>query len=302
MFIKVCLFLLAGISASVAQASEAKKLNIGIALHPYYSYVANIVGDKANIIPLVDHGFNPHAYQPQPNDMLRLQQMDAIVVNGIGHDDFAMKVIASSAREDLTVIHANQDVPLLAAMGASVGQGAKNPHTFVGLSTSIQKAYTIAKALGELDPDNQSFYLANARQFAKQMRAIKRQAMAELIKLDTRHIKVATTHNAYNYLLQEFGIEVATVIEPAHGVEPSANQLKSTIDKINQSKINVLFYELDMPNRFVDTIEQATGVQLYRFSHMTHGQYEKDKVQHEMQQNVATLVEAIKFAQQQAKS
>ncbi|RJG47782.1 ABC transporter substrate-binding protein [Motilimonas pumila] len=277
-------------------------MNIGIALHPYYSYVANIVGDKANIIPLVDHGFNPHAYQPQPNDMLRLQKMDAIVVNGIGHDDFAMKVIASSAREDLIVINANQDVPLLAAMGASVGQGAKNPHTFVGLSTSIQKVYTIARALAEIDPDNQAYYLGNARQFAKQMRAIKRQAMAELVQLDTRHIKVATTHNAYNYLLQEFGIEVATVIEPAHGVEPSASQLKTTIDNINQSHINVLFYELDMPNRFVDTIEQATGVQLYRFSHMTHGPYEKDKVVQEMKQNVSTLVEAIKFAERQAKS
>ena len=58
----------------------------------------------------------------------------------------------------------------------------------------------------------------------------------------------------------------------------------------------MLFYELNMPNRYVDTIEKATGVKLYRFSHMTHGQYQANKVEIEMQQNLTTLVEAMQFA------
>ena len=81
----------------------------------------------------------------------------------------------------------------------------------------------------------------------------------------------------------------------AHGVEPSASQLQETIKKIQQSDIDVLFYELDMPNRFVDTIEKATGVKLYRFSHMTHGDYRTNKVTVEMTENVQTLIEAMKF-------
>ncbi|WP_249374155.1 zinc ABC transporter substrate-binding protein [Vibrio sp. A8-1] len=274
------------------------KLTIGITLHPYYSYVATIVQDRATILPLVDAGFNPHNYQPQPGDLLRLQQMDVLVVNGIGHDDYAMKVLAAAQRSDLQVIYANQQVPLLAAMGASVGDGAKNPHTFVGIATSIQKVYTIAQALAQLDPDNGEFYLANARQFARQMRQMKQAAMQQLIDANVQALKVATTHNAYNYLLQEFGIEVSAVIEPAHGVEPSASQLQDTINKIRQSGINVLFYELEMPNRFVDTIERETGVKLYRFSHMTHGPFTADKVIKEMQDNTKTLVQAIHYANQ----
>ena len=49
--------LLAGLLALVvmplASAEEAKRLRIGITLHPYYSYVANIVGDKAEVVGLV---------------------------------------------------------------------------------------------------------------------------------------------------------------------------------------------------------------------------------------------------------
>ncbi|MCD9524696.1 ABC transporter substrate-binding protein [Photobacterium carnosum] len=277
-------------------SAAAEKLTIGITLQPYYSYVQAVVGDKADILPLVDAGFNPHNYLPQPNDLRRLKQMDVIVVNGIGHDDFALKVIAAANRDDLVVIKANNDVPLLPAMGQSVGDGAVNPHTFVGLSTTIQKVYTIANKLAELDPDNAIEYRKNARNYAKKFRLMKRKAMLTLGDLDTSGMKVATTHNAYGYLLQEFGVDVAAVIEPAHGVEPSASQLQETIEKIKQSGIDVLFYELNMPNRYVDTIEKATGVKLYRFSHMTHGEYEANKVEIEMQQNLTTLVDAMQFA------
>ena len=34
----------------------AKPLRIGITLHPYYSYVSNIVGDKAEVVPLIPAG------------------------------------------------------------------------------------------------------------------------------------------------------------------------------------------------------------------------------------------------------
>lgn len=282
------------VSSFGVQAQE--KLTIGITLQPYYSYVKAVVGDKADILPLVDAGFNPHNYQPQPNDLRRLNQMDVIVVNGIGHDDFALKVIAAANRSDLVVIEANKDVPLLPAMGQSVGAGAVNPHTFVGLSTTIQKVYTIANEMARLDPDNARTYRANARKYAASFRKLKHEAMTTLGDLDTSGMIVATTHNAYGYLLQEFGVDVAAVIEPAHGVEPSASQLQETIEKIRNSGIDVLFYELNMPNRYVDTIEKATGVQLYRFSHMTHGPYEDNKVEKEMKDNLDTLIEAMQFA------
>ncbi|WP_407676609.1 metal ABC transporter solute-binding protein, Zn/Mn family [Photobacterium obscurum] len=284
------------LSATGAQAKD--KMTIGITLQPYYSYVKAVVGDKAEVLPLVDAGFNPHNYLPQPNDLRRLEKMDVIVVNGIGHDDFALKVIQAANRDDLVVIEANKDVPLLPAMGQSVGDGAVNPHTFVGLSTTVQKVYTIANELAKLDPDNARYYRKNARKYATNFRKLKHEAMLTLGDLDTSGMIVATTHNAYGYLLQEFGVDVAAVIEPAHGVEPSASQLQETIKKIRQSGIDVLFYELNMPNRYVDTIEKATGVQLYRFSHMTHGPYEASKVEVEMKANLDTLVQSMQFAAQ----
>ncbi|WP_415898058.1 metal ABC transporter solute-binding protein, Zn/Mn family [Neptuniibacter sp. QD57_21] len=282
-----------------SSALMAEPLKVGITLHPYYAYVANIVKDRAEIVPLVDAGFNPHSYELQPADLKRLMTMDALVVNGIGHDEFAFRALEAleaqngKQRKKIKVILANQDVPLLAAKNTV---GAWNPHTFVSISAAIRQVYTIAKNLGELDPDNAKFYKKNAVQYARKLRTLKNQYTQALNGLDLSGIRIASTHNAYGYFLQEFGIGIDTVIEPAHGVEPSASQLQGTIDRIRDAQVQVLFTELNMDYRYVETVEKATGIGLYHFSHLTFGEYDAELVYREMEHNLKTLVKALKSA------
>jgi len=68
--------LLACLLTPLASADEAKRLRIGITLHPYYSYVANIVGDKAEVVPLIPAGFNPPAYEPRAGDTNAPNRLD----------------------------------------------------------------------------------------------------------------------------------------------------------------------------------------------------------------------------------
>jgi zinc transport system substrate-binding protein len=86
----------AAVSVLAAGSAEAAALRIGITLHPYYSFVASIVGDRAEIIPLIDADANPHGYAPQPGDMIRITSMDVLVVNGIGHDSWAFEILDRS--------------------------------------------------------------------------------------------------------------------------------------------------------------------------------------------------------------
>ena len=109
-------------------------------------------------------------------------------------------------------------------------------------------------------------------------------------------VKIASTHNAYGYLLQEFGLTVSAVVEPAHGVKPSASQLQATIDEIRKADIDVLFTELNMSNDYIDVIEKETGIKIYHFSHMTHGEYTKELVELEMRHNINKLAEALTYA------
>lgn len=287
--------LLAALLGQSAYADTAKKLRIGITLHPYYSYVTNIVGDKAEVVPLIPAGFNPHAYEPRADDIKRIGSLDVIVLNGVGHDDFADRMIEASEKPDIAVIEANADVPLLAATGTMARGAGKvvNPHTFLSISASIAQVNNIARELGKLDPDNARFYTANARAYGKRLRTSRADALAQLTQAPNAELRVATVHAAYDYLLREFGLEVTAVVEPAHGIEPSPSQLKKTIDQLRELDVKVIFSEMDFPSAYVETIQRESGVKLYPLSHISYGEYSPEKYEKEMKGNLDTVVRAI---------
>ncbi len=286
---------LPAVLAFFASAAFAAPLRIGVTLHPYYSFAANIVGDRAEVVPLIEAGYNPHNYTPQPNDMKRVLEMDALIVNGIGHDEWAFEIVKAAGVEGkLPLIYANDGVALI-PIAADEGQAkVVNPHTFVSTTAAIQQIYTIARALGELDPDNAAYYRDNARAYATRIRRMKAEYTAKLADLDASQFRCATMHGAYGYLMQEFGLREVAVIEPRHGVEPTARQLAETIDKIKAANVNVLFAEKYFTSRLADTIRNETGVRMYAFSHMSDGEYTADLFEREMRENLETLVEAIR--------
>ncbi len=295
-------FIVAGALALLAMSSVAHaKMRIGITLHPYYSYVTNIVGDKADVVPLIPAGFNPHAYEPRAEDIKRINDLDVIVVNGIGHDDFADRMIQSSDNPKVAIIEANENVPLLAATGsaARAGSGASsgkivNPHTFLSVTGSIAQVNTIARELAKMDPDNADTYRKNAREYTRKLRTLRAKALKQLADVPAGAMRVATIHGAYDYLLREFGLEVTAVVEPAHGIEPSPAQLKGTIDQMKKLDVNVIFSEMDFPSTYVDTIRKETGVRLYALTHISYGAYLPEKLETETAKNLDTVVRAIR--------
>jgi zinc transport system substrate-binding protein len=282
-------------ATSPLQAAANKRLQVGITLHPYYSFVANIVGDRADLVPLIEAGFNPHNYQPRPQDMKRATTLDALVVNGIGHDEFAFRIVeAAGMKGKLRLIYANDGVALIPLAGAGGDVKIVNPHTFVSISAAIQQVYTIARALGELDPKNAAFYRDNARTYTTRIRRMKAEFIAQLADVDVSRFSCATMHDAYGYLMQEFGLRVAAVIEPRHGVQPTAKQLAETIDRIKAANVHVLFAEKYFASKLSDSIKSATGVDIYSFSHISDGDYTPQKFEAEMRDNLTTLVKAVR--------
>lgn len=284
----------AALLAPGAHAADAKRLKVGITLHPYYSFVAKIVGDRADVVPLIDADANPHGYAPQPADMIRITSMDVLVVNGIGHDTWAFEILdAAGLRDTLPLIYANDGVSLIPVAGDPSGAKVVNPHTFISTTAAIQQVYTIARKLGESDSANATYFRDNARRYALEIRKLRSEFDAKITSADLSKFRCATMHSGYDYILQELGLQVKAVIEPRHGVEPTARQLADTIDRIKAADVNVLFAEKYFASKLSDTIKEATGVNLYSISHISSGEYTPDKFVEEMRENLTTLATAI---------
>jgi len=293
--IRCLVALVLGLMLSCLQADLAQaRLRVGVTLHPYFSFVKNIVGDKADVVAIIPGEVNPHGYEPQAEDIKRALDVDVIVVNGIGHDEFIFKIIEASGRKDkLPLIYANASVALIPIGGDHGGEKIVNPHTFISTNAAIQQVYEIARRLGEIEPANAEFYRRNGRDYATKIRQLRAQFMQQIAAHAKDDFRAATMHAGYDYLFQEFGLRISAVVEPRHGVAPTAKQLAQTIADIKAANVSVIFAEQYFGGNLAETVQRETGVRVYTLSHITDGPFTADKFEVEMRQNIETLARAL---------
>ena len=271
------------------------KLRVGVTLQPYYSFVSNIVGDKMEVVPAIRGDiYDVHNYKARPEDIKKMATLNILVVNGIGHDEFIYGIVRSARMGGkIKIINANKGVSLMPVSGMRTKTRVMNPHSFISITSSIQQIYTIARELGQIDPANKAYYNKNAQVYAQKLRNMKAAAITKVNHLKNLNMRVATSHAGYDYLLSEFGLRVRAVIEPAHGVEPSASDIKAIIDTIKRDKIDVVFVDAQAPNKYSTTIQKATGVRIRSLSHMSRGAYTKDGFERFMKYNLDSLTSAM---------
>ena len=271
------------------------KLRVGVTLQPYYSFVSNIVGDKMEVVPAIRGDiYDVHNYKARPEDIKKMATLNILVVNAIGHDEFIYGIVRSARMGGkIKIINANKGVSLMPVSGMRTKTRVMNPHSFISITSSIQQIYTIARELGQIDPANKAYYNKNAQAYAQKLRNMKAAAITKVNHLKNLNMRVATSHAGYDYLLSEFGLRVRAVIEPAHGVEPSASDIKAIIDTIKRDKIDVVFVDAQAPNKYSTTIQKATGVRIRSLSHMSRGAYTKDGFERFMKYNLDSLTSAM---------
>jgi zinc transport system substrate-binding protein len=275
--------------AAVVSAQPVPTLKIGVTLHPYYSWTKNVVGDLPGyeVRSILPGEIDAGDYQPRPDDIKKLVDLDAIVINGIGHDDFIVQMLKASGNKRIVVIRPNETTPQIhAARGTGV-----NSHTFISFTNAIQQTYAIQKAIAALRPKDAPALQRNAAEYARRLRVIKAKGAEQLA--EARITRVVTVHDGYGYLLQEFGLEVAGVVQPAHGLTPSAAELRDMVKLLQRDRIRVVFSEETFPEAMLKVLRDEAGVKVYVITHIASGDYTADKFEREMRRNVDTMIRAL---------
>src|SRR5471032_934151 len=276
-------------ASNVVLAQQKPTLKIGVTLHPYYSWTKNVVGDLPGyeVRTILPGEIDAGDYQPRPDDIKKPADLDALAVIAIGHDDFIMPMLKASGNTKVVIIRPNETTPQIpAAHGTSV-----NSHTFISFTNAIQQTYAIQRALAALRPSNAAALQRNAGEYARRLRLIKSKAALQLA--EAKITRVVTVHDGYGYLLQEFGLEVAGVVQPAHGLTPSAAELRDMVKLLTREKIRVVFSEESFPLPLLKVLQDEAGVKVYQISHVASGAFTADRFEREMQKNVDTMIRAL---------
>jgi len=279
----------------------AEVLRIGVTMPAYYSWVAALTeGVPAEVTPIVPAGVDPHGFQPGPAEALRLGAVDLLVRNQLGHDRFLDPLLASLPGPGPETVDLHRGVPLLESFpggahshdgGEPHVHGVTNPHTFLSLTAAAQQVHNLARALAAALPDHAGKIHRNARAYAREVRRLHAETAAPLLRAGPFH--VATVHDGYAYFLQELGVQVVLVVQPRHGLEPSAQELADVLDALRAAAVDALFTEADFPPRYAALLARDAGVRVRALGHVTGGGYTKDRFLEEMAANTRAVRAAL---------
>ena len=286
-------------------------LKLTTSFYPIYIMTINITADVEGVAVsnMAEKTIGClHDFQLQTDDVKRIENSDALIINGAGMESFLGKITAE--RPDLPVIDSSVGIDLIEEEdshhhhdhdghiheehdGDTEDEEHEdvNPHIWVSISNYIEQVKNIANGIIALDPENREQYQSNTARYLEQLTSLKSTMHKDLQTLSSRDI--ITFHEAFPYFAKEFDLNIAAIIEREPGSEPNAKELAETITLVRESSVKALFVEPQYPKTSADIVAKETDASVYVLDPAVTGSLEKDSYLKIMQQNLVVLKEAL---------
>jgi len=277
-------------TATHSQVTSEKQIKIVTSFYPMYISTINVTSNVKNVT--VVNMTQPqtgclHDYELTTEDMKNLETADVFIVNGAGMEQFLDQV--KDAYPDLKIIDASEGIELLKDK-----TGEENPHVWLSIANCEKQVTNIAKGLAEIDPDNANAYTENAKTYNQKLDNVIAETNEAFTKLASKDI--VTMHEAFPYYAQEFGLNIAAVIQREPGTEPSPSEIEETVQAIKEANVRAVFTEPQYSDSVAKTLSSETGAKIFGLdpvvTHEADG--DKDVYIKLMEKNKDTIVEALK--------
>ena len=261
----------------------AEPLRVFASVVPMQTFVEKIGGEHVDARAMVRPGFNPHTYDPTPQQISALASAVLYVRAGMPFEKAWMERIRS-ANPDMQVLDARDGIALREmeahwqeeeghdqAHGADVqhddheDQDAhadepsrdheQDPHVWTSPPLVKHMVGVIRDKLSELDPAHAAEFARSHDAFVVELDALDRDLHALLDPLPNR--KFMVFHPAWGYFADSYGLTQVPI--ESEGKEPGARALAALIDQAKADKIKVVFVQPQFDKRQARQVAHAIG-------------------------------------------
>jgi zinc/manganese transport system substrate-binding protein len=245
------------LAASPSHADDRLKAVASISI--IGDLVKNVGGDRVDVTTLVGLNSDAHVFSPTPNDARTLGAAKIVFVNGMGLEGWMTRLVAVSGAKVSPVVVTTGVKPRQAEEG---GHHAVDPHAWQSVANARIYVANIRDGLKTSDPANARAYDANAQAYLEKLDALEREVREAIEKIPADHRKIITTHDAFGYFGQAYGVEFIAPIGVSSDSEPSARDIARIIAQVKRQKIPAVFMENISDPRMMQQIARETGAKV----------------------------------------
>lgn len=259
-----------GAFASFASAAEAPAKPKVVATISIIGDWVRIVGDDdVELTTLVGPDGDPHEYEPIPQDSITLSKANLIFENGFGLEHWLDKLYSSADSKATRVVITKgvevRRVPESEGARPNGKDDDRDPHAWQSVKNAEVMVGNIRDALEQADPAHAQAYAARAAAYIAQLKQLDAKIMQDIHSIPEAHRKLVTSHDAFGYFGERYGINVSrSALESVttEAADPSARQIADVVEQIKASGVPVIFLENIENPKLINQIAADAGVKV----------------------------------------
>jgi manganese/iron transport system substrate-binding protein len=245
-------------SMAIADTASAQEKFKAITTFTVIADIAqNVAGDAAIVESITKPNAEIHNYQPTPRDILRAQDAQLILWNGLNLEQWFERFFNNISDVPSVVVSEGVE-PMGIAEGPYTGK--PNPHAWMSPGAALIYVENIRKAFVEHDPENAETYNRNAAAYSEKIKAAVEPIRQQLAAIPEERRWLVSSEGAFSYLARDFGLKEAYIWPINADQQGTPQQVRKVIDAVRKNHIPAVFSESTVSPDPAMQIARETGV------------------------------------------
>jgi zinc/manganese transport system substrate-binding protein len=221
-----------------------------------------IGGDRITLTTLVQPGNDAHVYKPTPADARAVAEARTVITNGFKFEGWMQRLVQASGSK-AQIIEASKGVKGRIVKDAhGHDHGGLDPHAWQSVSNVKFYVANIRDALIAADPAGKAIFDANATRYLAELDGVDAEIRAQVARIPADKRKVITSHDAFGYFTEAYGIQFIAPRGLSTDAEASAKDVARIIQQIRTDKVTAVFVETISDPRLIQQIARETGAKV----------------------------------------
>lgn len=234
--------------APTTTPASPDQMTIAATIFPLTDIAKQIGGEHVHVIQIIPPGITEHSAALTPQQLAALQSAQVIYAIGNGLENRLLENITKVKEVPVVTVDAGIALREFGAEHEEHAEeeqqheeGTIDPHYWLMVPNAQIIAGTIAADLQERDPVHAAAYQENLKAYQEKLGNVEQELQQMAATLTQRHF--ISSHDAWSYFAQQYGLELVGTYEPVEGREPSLADLQHLQALVQQYGIKTFFAE-----------------------------------------------------------
>ena len=237
-------------------AADGKPFTVVTTFTVIADMAQNVAGEDAKVVSITKPGAEIHDYEPTPQDLVKAQQADLVLWNGLNLERWFERFFANV--KDVPSVVVSEGVEPMSIHGGEY-DGKPNPHAWMSVENAKIYVKNIEAALAKHDPAHAENYHKNAAAYLAKLEAMDAKLKEEVAKIPEAQRWLVSSEGAFSYLARDLGFKEAYLWPINAEQQGTPQQVSALIETVRANKIPVVFSESTISDKPAKQVAKESG-------------------------------------------